>query len=129
MIGSITLLVDGRPEAVTLVESWFPEVGDMNLGVGTIRLRATATLAPAAIGRHQVSYLNTHRPESSVYLVNALVPEDPRIRIAGQHRDQAQHGLTVDYSVRPWAGGWLLAGLAMVGALVMIRRPRIVRRP
>ena len=129
VIGAIALLVDGRPEAVTLVESWFPEVGDINQGVGTIRLRATAKHAPAAAGRHQISYLNSHRPEASVYLVNALVPEDPRVRIADQHRDQAQHGLTVDYRVTQWTRGWLLAGLAMAGLLVAIRRPRIVRRP
>lgn len=124
MIGSVSLLVDGRPEPVTLVEHRFPDVRDARLGVGTIRLRATAKLSATTVGRHQVSYLNAHRPQGSVYLVNALVPENTRIRIADQQRDQAQHGLTVNYRVRPWTPGWLLAGLAMVGALVVTRKPR-----
>jgi hypothetical protein len=128
MIGSVSLSVDGRREPVTLVESRFPDVRDMRLGEGTIRLRATATLSATAVGRHQVSYLNSHRPEGSVYLVNALVPEDPRVRIAGQQRDQAQHGLTVDYSVRPWTRGWLLAGFVVIGALIITRKPIPVRR-
>jgi hypothetical protein len=129
MIGSVALSVDGRPEPVTLVDAGFPDVRDLRLGEGTIRLRAIARLSAATVGRHRVSYVNSHRPEASVYLVNALVPDDPRIRIADQHRDEAQHGLTVDYSVRPWTRGWLLAGVAVIGALIVTRKPRTVRRP
>jgi nickel/cobalt transporter (NicO) family protein len=124
VIGSIGLFVDGRPESVTLVDTRYSDVRDLSLGVGTIRLRATAKLSTAVVGPHQVSYLNSHRPDGSVYLVNALVPSDPRIRIADQQRDRAQRGLTVNYSVRPWTRGWLLAGLAMVGALITTRRSR-----
>jgi hypothetical protein len=128
MIGSVVLSVDGRPEPVTLVAAGFPDVRDMRLGEGTIRIRAIARLSATAGGRHRVSYVNSHRPEASVYLVNALVPEDPRIRIADQRRDEAQHGLTVDYSVRPWTRGWLFAGLVVIGALVMTRKPRTGQR-
>ena len=124
MIGSVALSIDGRPEPVTLVEHRFPGIRDMLLGEGTIRLRATAKLSATALGRHRVSYLNSHRPEASVYLVNALVPENPRIQIARQQRDQAQHGLTVDYSVGISIQGWLLAGFAMVAALVVTRSSR-----
>jgi nickel/cobalt transporter (NicO) family protein len=136
LLGSVALSVDGRPVPVTLVEIRVPEFREMSLGVGTIRVRATAAVSATAAGRHQVSYLNTHRSESSVYLVNALVPADPRIQIADQRRDRAQHGLTLDYTVRadaPWARTCsLLAGLAMAGVLVLTRRPwthgRSVRR-
>ena len=77
----------------------FPQFHDMSLGVGTIRLRATAKVPPASAGHHQISFLNTHRTESSVYLVNALVPANPRIQLADQRRDRAQLGLTLDYQV------------------------------
>ena len=127
VLGSVALSVDGRPAPITLVEIRVPPFREMNLGVGTIRVRATASVSAAAAGRHQISYFNAHRSESSVYLVNALVPTDARIRIAGQRRDRSQHGLTLDYTVSgdaPWARTCsLLAGLAMAGVLVFTRRP------
>jgi hypothetical protein len=127
VLGSVALSVDGRPAPIALVEIRVPPFREMNLGVGTIRVRATANVSATAAGRHQVSYFNMHRSESSVYLVNALVPTDARIQIAGQRRDRSQHGLTLDYSVRgdaPWARSCsLLAGLAMAGVLVFTRRP------
>jgi hypothetical protein len=127
MIASITVSVDGRPTPLTLLDGRFPDVHDMSLGVGTIRLLAIAKLSLAASGRHQLSCVNTHRPEASVYLVNALVPANRRIQIVGQRRDAAQHGLTVDYEVLPDAA-WtqsssLLAALAAIAVLAIARRP------
>jgi hypothetical protein len=128
MLRSVVLSIDDRPVPITLVEIRVPEFSEISLGVGTIRVRATASLSATSPGRHQVSYFNTHRSESSVYLVNALVPADPRIQLAGQRRDSAQHGLTLDYTVMAdpsWARTCsLLAGLAMAGALVFARWPR-----
>jgi len=128
MLRSVVLSVDGRPTPVTLIEIRFPQFREMSLGVGTIQVRAAANVSATGAGRHQISYLNTHRSEGSVYLVNALVPADPRIQIAGQQRDPAQHRLTLDYTVRAdasWARtGSLLAALAMAGVLGITRRPR-----
>ncbi len=128
MLRSVVLSVDGRPAPVTLIEIRFPQFREMSLGVGTIQVRAAANVSATGAGRHQISYLNTHRSEGSVYLVNALVPADPRIQIAGQQRDPAQHRLTLDYTVRAdasWARtGSLLAALAMAGVLGITRRPR-----
>lgn len=128
MLGAVVLSVDGRTASLTLIDSQFPDAGDMNAGVGTIRLRAAANIPAGASGRHQLAYFNDHRPAMSVYLVNALIPEDPRIHITGQRRDPAQHRLTLDYDVTTrsrWArASWLLAGLASVGLLAVTRRPR-----
>jgi hypothetical protein len=123
MLRSVVLKVDGWPAPIQLVESSFPQFRDMSLGVGTIRLRATAKVPATGAGRHQVSFLNTHRPERSVYLVNALVPANPRIQLGDQRRDIAQHGLALDYTVvadAPWARTFaLLAGLVMAGWLFL----------
>jgi hypothetical protein len=123
VLGSVALKIDGRSAPIRSVESSFPQLSEMSLGVGTIRLRAVAKVPAAGAGRHQVSFLNTHRPESSVYLVNALVPENPRIQLGEPRRDFAQHGLTLDYSVMsdaPVARTLaLLAGLAMAGWLLL----------
>ncbi len=128
MLRAVVLSVDGRPVPITLVGIRVPPVRDMSLGVGTIQVRAAANVTGTGTGHHHVAYFNTHRSESSVYLVNALVPADPRIQIAGQRRDRAQHGLTLEYTVMPnapWARTWsLLAGLVMAGVLGVTRRPR-----
>ena len=123
---SVTLSIDGRRVPITLVEIQVPELTDMRLGTGIIRVRATGKISPQWMGRHQVSYSNTHHPESSVYLVNALVPVDSRIEIADQRRDSAQHGLTLEYTVKADAR-WvslLMVGLAMAGAFGVSRLPR-----
>jgi hypothetical protein len=126
MLRSVALSVDGRPVDITLVEAHVPEPRDMRLGTGTLQVRATAKVPAQWPGHHQVSYSNAHQPEASVYLVNALVPADSRIHIADQHRDTAQHGLTLGYTVTAdarWAS-LLFGGLAMMGALGLSRLPR-----
>ena len=127
-LGAIVLSVDGRTASLTLIDSRFPEARDMNGGTGTIRLRATANLPAVTSGRHQLSYVNDHHSDMSVYLANALVPSDPRVRIADQRRDPAQRRLTLDYDVAThsaWARtSGLLAGLAAVGLLAVARRSR-----
>lgn len=128
VLGAVALSVDGRAAPITLVDRRFPELRDLRLGVGTIRLRAAAAVTPAASGGHQLSYVNSHQPDASVYLVNALVPDDPRIRITAQRRDPAQHGLAIDYDVTNHAGwvrvSWLLGGLLTIGLLAATRRAR-----
>ena len=124
VIGAIRLSVDSRPLSVTLVSHAFPDRQAMGLGLGTIRLRASAP-ASAGTGRHALVYLNTHAAASSVYLVNALLPSDDRIQISAQERDVEQRGVTVDYGVAPsegWVrGGWLLTAVAMLGVLLRRR--------
>ncbi len=102
VLRSVALEVDGRATPVRLGGASFPEFRAMSLGVGTIRLRATAAVPTARAGRHRVRFVNTHRVESSVYLVNALVPSNPRIQLGAPQRDRAQLGLTLDYTI---AGG------------------------
>jgi nickel/cobalt transporter (NicO) family protein len=118
VLNSVVLSIDGRSVPVKLAQISFPQFRDMSLGVGTIRLRATAKFRAAGTGHHQVSFLNTHRPESSVYLVNALVPATPRIKLADQWRDRSQHGLTMDYAVI--ADGPSVWTFALIGGLILV---------
>jgi hypothetical protein len=129
VLGAVTLSADGRRLALTLNDRQFPDFADMMAGVGIIRLRAVASMAPTA-GRHVLAYSNTHRSGGSVYLANALVPADHRITIASQRRDPAQHTLTLEYDVA--ASGWTralsaAAALAVVGLIVVVRRDRAGR--
>jgi hypothetical protein len=96
----------------------------MNAGIGTIRLSARVELPAAAAGAHQLVFRNTHRVDASVYLVNALIPEDD-IQITGQRRDPLQHELRLDYRVAS-ASRWTRAsrtavGLGLVAVLVAMR--------
>jgi hypothetical protein len=128
MLRSVTVTIDERRVPIALEQEEFPELSEMSLGMGTIHLRAVAKVPSATAGRHQLSYLNSHRHEVSVYLVNALVPTDRHVQIVAEQRDAAQRSLTLEYNVAsdlPWVqASWLLAGLGMIGALVMKRRTR-----
>ena len=129
VLGAVGLSADGRRAALALVDSRFPDVRDMADGSGVIRIQATAHIPSTGSGRHQLAYFNGHHPEMSVYLVNTLVPADPRIQVGGQQRDPAQHRLTVDYEVtagRAWTrASWLLGGIISIGLLFVGRRRRV----
>ena len=126
VLRSVTLSVDGRPVPIALTENRVPPVEEMDLGVGTIQLRAIARMPAVSGGQHRVLFSNTHHPERSVYLVNALVPSDSRIQIAGQQRDCAQHGMMLTYDVTASAQQtqpyWLVAIVVMAAALGVRRK-------
>jgi len=104
----------------------------MSEGVGTIRLTATTPVWSASAGRHRLVYRNAHRPEIGVYLVNALVPRDKDIQIAGQQRDWQQHELRLDYRVAwplwPTASSWRLVASAAIMSLLSVAMWRQRRR-
>ena len=97
----------------------------MTEGIGTVRLRANARIPSAASGRHVLTYLNSHRSESSVYLANALVPTDNRIAITSQRRDPAQHMLTLEYDVAYGAWPQVLLLASAIGILSLRRNTRL----
>lgn len=93
------LTIDGIPVPFVLVDCTYPGRDEMAGGIGSIHLRARATVGVASPpGRHEVTYRNDHQAGFSAYLVNALMPPDG-IRITDQRRDPSQHQLTLDYIV------------------------------
>jgi hypothetical protein len=133
VLSSVALSVDGRAAALTLMDIQAPAVRDIYEGTGTLRLQAFARMPATRAGRHQVTIVNSHHPESSVYLANALVPLDDAVHIAAQVRDREQHRLTIDYEVQtamgrgrvPWlVGAALLLAGAVVGRLGLGRSTR-----
>jgi hypothetical protein len=123
VLRSAVLKADGAAMRMKFEEASFPTLEEMSQGVGAIRLRATAAIPAASPGRHQISFLNMHRPEGSVYLVNVLVPQDKRLQVGEQRRDVAQHWITLDYTVAgdvPRDGKLtLFLVLAMAGCLFL----------
>ena len=126
VLGSLAISADGTAMTLKLLDTHAPTIGEMAQGVGTLRVRASAAMPASATGRHQFTIVNSHHPESSVYLANALVPSDKGIEILGQRRSQDQHSLTIEYEVgaSPFRArmAWLAAAFALLCGTFWARR-------
>ena len=95
----------------------------MRRGEGTIRLHSTATLPRLSAGLHQLLFRNSHHPDRSVYLANALVPESDDVAVTAQRRDGDQTELTIDYVLRAApatsTAAWLLGSIAAAMVVVL----------
>jgi hypothetical protein len=99
VVASLTLSVDGRSCALTLDGYSFPQLVEMRNGEGIIRLRASAKIPQSSIGPHRLAFANTYRSDIGVYLINALMPGNERIRITSQSRDTLQNEFKMEYKV------------------------------
>jgi hypothetical protein len=130
VLNALAVTADGRALPLNPGDQNFPDRAAMLEGVGTIRLRVSATLPRTSGGRHTIEYRNGYQPEASVYLANTLVPQNRRITVAAQDRDPLQQRLTVTYDVASSgtqrAGG--VAASVTVMMIVIARRRRATRR-
>lgn len=74
----------------------FPPVADMREGRGEIRL-ALDLAVPGDFADRRLNFENRHQSRIATYLVNCLVPNDPSIRIAAQHRNEDQSNYELKY--------------------------------
>jgi hypothetical protein len=126
VLASLELTHDGRPVDLVGAAVTFPDVDSIRRGEGTIHLRSTAAVPTQGEGQHQVSFRNRYRPDVSVYLANALVPESSRVAVTAQRRDMTQRDLTIDYAVRndqpASISTWLLGGVVVALTALLIKR-------
>lgn len=99
VISSLALNVDGQNRTLTLDGYTLPALADMRNGEGVIRLRASAKTPRTAAGQHNLAFANRHRSDIGVYLINALMPVDERIRITAQSRDTLQNEFRMEFKV------------------------------
>ena len=127
VLAAIDLESDGRSLTLTPGATTFAEIDSLRRGEGMIRLRADTTLPNQSTGTHHVFFRNRYRPEVSVYLANALVPESDRVAVTAQAHEARQRDLTIDYVVRAegastslpaWTLG-TIAGIAVLAALLI----------
>jgi hypothetical protein len=127
VLTDVLLNVDGDRIDLTLDRVEVPSTAEMRHGIGTIQVRASGDVAPRMSFTRQLHFQNNHHAESSVYLVNALVPADSGIGVVSQTRDTKQRNVRIDYTVTPnWPKYlyWpLLALLAVGGWWWVERRP------
>jgi len=118
VLAAITLRVDEAPALLLKRARFsFPDVGTIRSGNGVISIASDVRLSQLNGGRHHLLFRNDFGAEKSVYLANALVPDDDRVSVTGQERRVDQSELTIAFSVRETdapAGGYMWIGL--VGA-------------
>lgn len=126
-LGAIELVADGQVVQLHPVADRFPDLDAIRRGEGTIALQATADLPHLSEGSHHLTYRNTLRRDISVYLANALVPDDAHVTVEAQSRDYDQHGLEIRYFLHDplkttLARVWLLVCLAALAVWVVFAR-------
>ena len=124
VIADVAVSVDGRPASIALGRSEWPTWDAMREGTGTIRLEAVVRTGVLDAGRHRVRVVNTHQPEMSVYLINALMPSDRSIGITSQRRDVQQHGIDLELDVTRRSATilWSFAIVGVCGLVLAGRR-------
>jgi hypothetical protein len=132
----LRLTIDGAPFELQRISFEFPSLHALEEGLGEIELRLEARVPPSAVAGRKLVFENRHQPAIGVYLVNSLVPADPRIRIAAQNRNYAQSLYELDYVLdggvpragtsaswlHPWTWFDVSAFLLLIAALVLTRR-------
>ena len=101
VLKDIRIGLDEKVLALSLVDTSFPTLHEVKEGLGVIRVKATAPVGQLSAGRHALSLTNAHLPTISVYLVNALAPKDPAIKITKQTRDELQKDYRLEFGVSP----------------------------
>jgi len=103
VLDDLKIQLDEKALKLTVVETSFPAVKEMKAGAGIIRIKTTTPIERFSTGSHTLGFTNAHLPSMSVYLVNALVPKDPAIKINKQTRDELQKYYRLEFGVRPQA--------------------------
>ncbi len=121
VLSDLIVEFDGVPVAVVLTRVELPPLDGMRHGLGAIRLQALSEVGPFSAGRHHVHLRNSHAPVPSVYLVNALVPDDRDIGVIAQTRDPQQQEVRIEYEVRSrWLVQLVSIMLAFAGCGVLV---------
>ena len=118
VLRDISLSVDGTPLAVAVTNATFGTLDEMREGRGEIAIDLVAAIPLGGTDR-RLTFENRHQRAVSVFMVNALVPRDPAVRIARQLRSYEQTSYELDYALAgievanatPWwrgTSGWLV---------------------
>jgi hypothetical protein len=96
VLGDLVIGSDGQRVMPRLLSWRFPSPAQMLAGLGEIQIDYAAEL-PAGGSHRMLTLINRHKSGASVYLTNAVVPEDPGIRITAQKRNESQSSYELDY--------------------------------
>jgi len=130
VLRDLSLTIDGDPVRLRLVSANFAETAEMKEGLGQIQLELRADLPPGGLNRRLV-FKNHHQSGMAAYLVNALVPRDPDIRLTAQNRNENQSVYQLDYvqarvGSGPLSFGWWSGDRLLMGAVALLLLARLV---
>jgi len=100
VLRAMELSLDGRNLEIEYLGHVLPPLAELRAGIGAVRIKARAGLGNVANGEHRFICRNLQLSPVRIYLLNALVPETPRITIHSQKRDELQTTLQLDYTLR-----------------------------
>jgi hypothetical protein len=133
----VSITLDGDPLPLRAARQIFPGIQDMREGRGEIQMEFVADTPRANVASRSLVIDNKHQSRIAAYLVNAVAPSDPDIRITAQSRNYQQSSYRLDYSqastptsplsLASWSGQrvWLLAlSLLMTTRLTVLWRRR-----
>jgi hypothetical protein len=136
VLRDLSLVIDGSRVPMQLRGVTIAALTDMRGGRGAIQVDFDAVV-PRGNRVRQLTFDNTHQQAMAVYLVNALLPEDPGVSVTLQHRSADQSHFRLEYSVAGSAqvdssaaetslrSLWLgLVALSAVAALIVATRAR-----
>src|ERR1700761_1417648 len=96
VLQDLSIESDGKP-LTPMATAWtFPTQAEMRDGVGEILIDYAAEL-PSGGKDHALRIANHHFPATSVYLMNAVVPEEASLHITAQRRNESQSVYELDY--------------------------------
>jgi hypothetical protein len=131
VLGALTLRVDDLPPLhMQLAGSSFPDVAALRAGDGAIIIRSEAVVARLPAGAHRLFFHNRNAAGNSVYLANALVPEDDDVAVTGQQRTGDQSQSTIEFVVRDMSASsrrWVWIGVAGACMLTVSLTRRLKR--
>ena len=92
----LSIAMNGRVLTLRMAGTAADDVAAFGRGRGEIHLRFVADVPPSG-KRRRLVFENRHERSISSYLVNALKPDDPHLRITAQHRNRQQSVYQLDY--------------------------------
>lgn len=114
VLADLGVRVDGLPARPLLQTLRFPSAAQLGDGLGEIVIEYNVALPPCALqgqehacGERHFSLENHHQRSGSVYLMNALAPQDALTTILAQQRNPQQSTYDITFRQMPLAGaGW-----------------------
>lgn len=97
VLRDLSFAIDGARLTPRLLSYRFPSIDAMRDGLGEIHMEMAADL-PRGDSHRRLTFENHHQFLIGAYLVNALAPRDPDIRIEAQQRNYAQSSYELDFT-------------------------------
>ncbi len=96
VLGDLSITCDRNSVTPNLLAWSFPQPAQLHDGLGEIHIEYSVDLPSGGTARTFI-LANHHLSQSSVYLMNVVVPQKPDIRIETQKRNEQQSVYEIDY--------------------------------